>query len=64
MKENDPYVRLGLEENTRLWPYDSENYYDAATYDEEYALILEFVKRSIARLDALLSPSKNPEPKL
>ena len=58
MKENDPYVRLGLEENTRLWPYDSENYYDAATYDEEYALILEFVKLSLARLDAQLSPKK------
>lgn len=55
MQENDTYVRLGLEENTRLWPYDSENYYDAATYDEEYALILEFVKRSLQRLDTLFS---------
>lgn len=54
MKENDVYVRAGLEENTRLWPYDSDNYYDAATYDEEYALILEFVKKNLARLDKIM----------
>lgn len=54
MKENDVYVRAGLEENTRLWPYDSDNYYDAATYDEEYALILEFVKKNLARLDKVI----------
>lgn len=54
MKENDVYVRAGLEENTRLWPYDSDNYYDAATYDEEYALILEFVKKNLARLDKII----------
>ncbi|MBR4918337.1 MAG: CotH kinase family protein [Bacteroidales bacterium] len=51
MQENDPYVRLGLEENTRLWPIDSKDYYDAANYDEEYALILEFVKLSLDRMD-------------
>ena len=51
MQENDPYVRLGLEENTRLWPIDSKDYFDGANYDEEYALILEFVKQSIANMD-------------
>ena len=51
MQENDPYVRLGLEENTRLWPIDSKDYYDAANYDEEYAQILEFVKLSLDRMD-------------
>ena len=51
MQENDTYVRLGLEENTRLWPIDSKDYYDAANYDEEYALILEFVKLSLDRMD-------------
>lgn len=51
MQENDPYVRLGLEENTRLWPIDSKDYFDAANYDEEYALILEFVKLSLDRMD-------------
>lgn len=53
MRENDPQVRAGLEENLRLWPFDSENYYDAASYDEEYALILEFVPLSLKRLDKL-----------
>ena len=51
MRENDTWLRLGLAENTALWPFDSKNYYDAANYDEEYALILEFVKLSIQRLD-------------
>ena len=51
MRENDPYVRAGLEENLKLWPFDSENYYDAAGYEEEYALILEFVKLSIQHWD-------------
>ena len=51
MQENDPYVRLGLEENTRLWPIDSKDYFDAADYDEEYSLILEFVKLSLDRMD-------------
>lgn len=60
MKANDPYVRLGLEENTRLWPYDSENYYDAATYDEECALILEFVKLNLERLDSQFNPNLKP----
>ena len=50
-RENDTWLRLGLAENTALWPFDSKNYYDAANYDEEYALILEFVKLSIQRLD-------------
>lgn len=53
MQENDPWVRLGLEENTRLWPFDSDNYYDAAGYDEEYALILEFVTLNLQRLDGV-----------
>jgi len=56
MRENDPYIRLGLEENTRLWPYNSENYYDSSTYEEECALILEFVKLSVNRLDSLMKP--------
>ena len=51
MRENDKYVRLGLDENTWLWPIDSKDYYDAATYDEEYALILDFVKLSISNMD-------------
>lgn len=51
MQENDTYVRLGLEENTRLWPTDSKDYFDSANYDEEYALILGFVKLSLDRMD-------------
>ena len=53
MRENDPYVRAGLEENLQLWPFDSKNYFDAAGYDEEYALILEFIPLSLKRLDTL-----------
>lgn len=53
MQENDPWVRLGLEENLRLWPFDSDNYYDAAGYDDEYALILEYVTLSLKRLDGV-----------
>ncbi len=53
MRENDPYVRAGLEENLRLWPFDSENYFDSAGYDDEYALILEFVPLSLKRMDKL-----------
>lgn len=53
MRENDPFVRAGLEENMKLWPFDSENYYDSAGYDEEYALILKFVPLSLQRLDDL-----------
>lgn len=51
IRENDLSVRLGLEENLRLWPFDSDNYYDAAGYDEECALILEFVALNLSRLD-------------
>ena len=54
MRQNDAYVRLGLNENTTLWPYDSENYYDSASYEEEYDLMLEFVKKSFERLDRLM----------
>ena len=58
MRENDPYVRAGLKENLQLWPFDSENYFDSASYDEEYNLILEFVKLNIERLDSqLLTPN-------
>lgn len=59
MRENDPWVRLGLEENTKLWPYDSENYYDADGYEEEYALILEFVKLSIQHWDKYFRPEND-----
>ncbi len=59
MRENDPWVRLGLEENTKLWPYDSKNYYDAAGYEEEYALILEFVKLSIQHWDKYFRPEND-----
>ena len=55
---NDPEVRLGLDENTKLWPIDSENYYDAANYDEECALILDFVKMSLEHWDRYFSTSK------
>ena len=55
---NDPLVRLGLDENTKLWPIDSENYYDAANYDEECALILDFVKMSLEHWDRYFSTSK------
>ena len=58
MRENDPWVRAGLEENLKLWPFDSENYYDAACYDEEYALILEFVKLNLQHLDEYFQPEK------
>lgn len=51
MKENNSWVRLGLKENTLLWPFDSDNYYDAAGYEEECALILEFVTLNLSRLD-------------
>ena len=54
MRENDKWIRLGLDENTMLWPFDSEDYFDSAGYDEEYALILEFVKKSIERMDTLM----------
>jgi len=61
MQENDPYVRKGLEENLQLWPFDSENYYDSANYDEEYALILEFVKMSLQQLDKQFAFSQSAQ---
>ncbi|MBQ7490222.1 MAG: CotH kinase family protein [Bacteroidales bacterium] len=49
--ENDRQVRLGTAENFSIWPYDSPDYYDAATYEEEVALLKEFVSTNLERLD-------------
>ena len=49
--ENDVFVKAGLSENARLWPCDSEYYYDSNDYDQEKALILEFVRLSLDKMD-------------
>ncbi|MBP5401167.1 MAG: CotH kinase family protein [Bacteroidales bacterium] len=51
MKENDYYVKAGIDENKALWPFDSDFYYDANDYEQEKSLILEFVKKSLERMD-------------
>lgn len=51
MAENDKYIRLGLQENASLWPFDSEFYFDSAGYDEECGLMTEFVRMNLRVLD-------------
>lgn len=53
VQDNDRYIRLGIDENVRLWPFDSENYYDGNNYEEEVKLLLEFVPLSLKRLDEM-----------
>ena len=51
INENDPYVKAGLQENSKLWPVESKYYYDNNDYEQEKALILEFVQMNLDRLD-------------
>lgn len=53
VQENDRYVRLGIEKNEALWPYDGQYYYDSNNYEEEVKLLLEFVPLSLQRLDEM-----------
>ena len=53
VQENDQYVRLGIEENASIWPYDGKYYYDSNNYEEEVELLLKFVPLSLQRLDEM-----------
>ena len=51
VQENDAYVKSGLIENERLWPCNGEYYFDDNNYEQEKALLLEFVPLSLRQLD-------------
>ena len=51
VQENDPYIRLGLPENEKLWPCNSDNYYDDNNYEQEKALLLDFIPLSLQKWD-------------
>lgn len=51
MQENDRFIQKGLPENLSLWSFDSDFYYDDNNYEQEKALILEFVKMSLDTMD-------------
>ena len=53
--ENDNRIKLGKDENFSIWKCDSPDYYDSATYEEEVALLKEFVKINIQVLDTYFS---------
>ena len=49
--ENDKFVRKGLPENLSKWSFDGDFYYDDNNYEQEKALILDFVKLSLDTMD-------------
>ena len=49
--ENDRFIQAGLDENLALWSYSSEFYYDDNNYEQEKALILEFIELSLKSMD-------------
>ena len=51
MQENDRFIQKGLPENLSLCSFDSDFYYDDNNYEQEKALILEFVKMSLDTMD-------------
>ena len=54
VEQNDALIRTAIEENACIWGYHSEFYFDDNNYEQEKALILEFVPLSIKRMDSLL----------
>lgn len=63
VQDNDRLVRLGIQENIRLWPYNSPNYFDSNSYDEEVKLLLQFVPLSLQRLDEMFHYRQNSSSK-
>ena len=51
MKENDRYIQMGIADNCKLWSFQSEFYFDGNDYEQEKAIILEFVTLSLQHLD-------------
>lgn len=51
IRENDKFVRKGLPENLSIWSFESDFYYDGNNYEQEKALVLEFVKLSLDTMD-------------
>ena len=63
VQDNDRLVRLGIQENIRLWPYNSPNYFDSNSYDEEVKLLLQYVPLSLQRLDEMFHYRQNSSSK-
>ena len=51
MRDNDKMIRKGLTENLSLWSNKSAFYYDENDYDQEKAIILQFVRLSLDKMD-------------
>lgn len=51
MQENDRRIQFGLSENTAIWGFDSEFYFDANDYRQECRLMLDFVVLSLEKMD-------------
>ena len=51
MRKNDRIIQKGLPENLSKWSFDSKFYYDDNNYEQEKAIILEFVKMSLKKMD-------------
>ena len=53
MKENDRFIQMGIAENCKLWSFQSEFYFDGNDYEQEKAIILQFVTLSLQHLDEM-----------
>ena len=51
--ENIKAIGDAVKENEKIWPVDNEVYYDGNHFDEEVAIIRQFIRLNIARLDQM-----------
>jgi hypothetical protein len=47
----DKVIRLGIEENTKIWPNESKWYYDNNDYEQEVQIIKTFIALRLKQLD-------------
>jgi len=52
----DKVIRLGIEENTKIWPNESKWYYDNNDYDQEIDIIKSFITLRLKQLDKRFNP--------
>ncbi|MCQ2287047.1 MAG: CotH kinase family protein [Bacteroidales bacterium] len=51
VEENEQKIVLAKDENFKLWPVNSSNYYDDHSHEEEIRYMQEFIKENLTRLD-------------
>lgn len=52
----DKVIRLGIEENTKLWPNESKWYYDNNSYEQEVQIVKTFIALRLKQLDSRFNP--------